>query len=177
MSPTPSLQTSCSVGCVFVGLGDLPVTTHPTTSVCPVPTLYRQTPSPISKHPFSTSLRSVFTVTQPSYVLLPHVFPHTLLDNLRVHLSSSKPPLFRQHCRFSSLLVTSSINTLLTHLPPFTPTHSPPPIHHRQSEFGLKLSHQFGDDALIFLGTRGREYSQESPNISSDRPSVWWSSR
>jgi hypothetical protein len=41
----------------------------------------------------------------------------------------------------------------------------------------LKLSHQFGDDALIFLGTRGREYSQESPNISSDRPSVWWSSR
>jgi hypothetical protein len=31
------------------------------------------------------------------------------------------------------------------------PARSPPPIHHRQPEPGLSLSHQFGDDVLFFL--------------------------
>jgi hypothetical protein len=100
-------------------------------------------------------------LTPPTNALLLHVFPHPLLDKMCVPLSSSKPPLSRQHCLSSSLLVTSATSRHFTRSHHFS---SPPsafcpsyplttmPTHHRQPKPGLSLSHQFGDDVPFFWG-------------------------
>jgi hypothetical protein len=91
----------------------------------------------------------------------------------------------------SPLFVLSSVKLLCPHrfssifhlLPPLSSppfllfAHSTIPTHHRHPEPGLRLSHQFGDDVLFFFGDTGREYSTESPTISSGRSSALRTSR